>query len=81
MFNEPVEKLNASTLLDSFEKERPDDKGLVSVGGILATRLEGVEPGLVSVVSLDAFLVSVEITAGLSELEADGVENAAPKLD
>jgi len=80
LFNEPVEKLNASTLLDSFEKERPDDKGLVSVGGILATRLEGVEPGLVSVVSLDAFLVSVEITAGLSELEADGVENAAPEI-
>jgi len=80
LFNEPAEKLNASTLLDSFEKERPDDKGLVSVGGILATRLEGVEPGLVSVVSLDAFLVSVEITAGLSELEADGVENAAPEI-
>jgi len=80
LFNEPAEKLNASNLLDSFEKERPDDKGLVSVGGILATRLEGVEPGLVSVVSLDAFLVSVEITAGLSELEADGVENAAPEL-
>jgi len=39
-----------------------------------------VEPGLVSVVSLDAFLVSVEITAGLSELEADGVENAAPEI-
>jgi len=80
LFNEPADKLNASTLLDSFEKEKPDDKGLVSVGGILATRLEGVEPGLVSVVSLDAFLVSVEITAGLSELEADGVENAAPEL-